>query len=236
MAIFRLGMVYCPGANSTDAKPGSFCYAFRDRSVFLMAKAEHTRDRIIEQAAKLFNQRGFAGASLSELMAATGLKKGGIYNHFASKDELAIAAFDYSVKLASQRQWAAMRSQRRGDHRLRAMVHTFVDSFDEISAWGGCPLMNTAIDSDDAHPQLREKARLAMQQWRQLIEHIVQKAVDQGEFNSQAEPNTVATILIAVLEGALALARLEGDRAPMEQAQFHIDRYIDSLVLTNDTS
>lgn len=197
---------------------------------------EQTRDRIIEQAAKLFNQQGFSGTSLSALMAATGLKKGGIYNHFASKDELAIAAFNYSVQLASQRQFAAMRSQRRADDRLRAMVHTFVDSFDEISAWGGCPLMNTAIDSDDAHPQLREHARLAMNRWRELIEHIVRKGIDRGELISQTDPKVVATIVISVLEGALALARLEGDCCPLQHAHSHLSRYIDSLMMPPDTS
>ncbi|NEQ47356.1 MAG: TetR/AcrR family transcriptional regulator [Leptolyngbya sp. SIOISBB] len=201
-----------------------------------MSKAQHTRDRIIEQAAKLFNQQGFAGVSMSALMAATGLKKGGLYNHFASKDELAIAAFNYSVQLASQRQFAAMRCQRRADDRLRAMVQTFVDNFDEISAWGGCPLMNTAIDSDDAHPQLREHARLAMNRWRELIEHIAQKGVERREFASQTDPRMVATIVISVLEGALALARLDGDRLPMQQAQTHLDSYINSLVWAPDTS
>ena len=201
-----------------------------------MSKAVHTRDRIIEQAAQLFNQQGFAGVSLSALMAATGLKKGGIYNHFASKDELAIAAFHYSVQLASQRQFAAMRSQRQADKRLRVMVETFVDSFDEISAWGGCPLMNTALDSDDAHPQLREQARLAMNRWRELIEHIVQKGLDRGELAPQTQPSAVATILISVLEGALALARLEGDRTPMQHAKTHLDNYINGLVLAPNTS
>ena len=82
-----------------------------------MNKAQITRQRIIEQAAKLFNRQGFSGVSMSELMIATGLKKGGIYNHFASKDELAIAAFRYSVKIASQRQMQAIRGHNRGDDR-----------------------------------------------------------------------------------------------------------------------
>jgi len=200
-----------------------------------MSKAEQTRQRIIKQAAKLFNQQGFAGASMAELMAATGLKKGGIYNHFTSKDELAIAAFDYNVQLASQRQLTALRSQRQGDERLKAMVQAFVEGFDEISAWGGCPLMNTAIDSDDAHPQLRDKARQAMAQWRNLIEQIVQTARDRGEFSPTADPSAVATIVISVLEGALALARLEGDRTSLEQAQTHLDTYISHLAARPDS-
>jgi TetR/AcrR family transcriptional repressor of nem operon len=61
-----------------------------------MTKGEQTRRRIVEAAAPIFNIRGYEGASLSELMAATGLKKGGIYRHFSSKEELAAEAFDYT--------------------------------------------------------------------------------------------------------------------------------------------
>ncbi|MEM6427478.1 MAG: TetR/AcrR family transcriptional regulator [Cyanobacteria bacterium P01_H01_bin.119] len=201
-----------------------------------MSKAEQTRERIIEQAARLFNRQGFAGVSMSALMTATGLKKGGIYNHFASKDELAIAAFDYIVQLTSQRQLSAMRSRRRGDERLKAMVHAFVDSFDEMSTWGGCPLMNTIIDSDDAHPILREKARLAMEKWQHLIECIVQRAIRRGEMTAQSDPKMVATILISVLEGALALARLQSNRTLMQHAQAHLDSYINSLIAPTDAA
>ena len=196
-----------------------------------MNKSQLTRQRIIEQAAKLFNRQGFSGVSMSELMVATGLKKGGIYNHFASKDELAIAAFRYSVKIASQRQMQAIRGNDRGDDRLKAMVRAFADGFDEISEWGGCPLMNTAIDSDDTHPELRERARQAMSRWRSTIEHIVRRAIKRGEMQAQASPELVATIIISSLEGALALARLEGDPTPMQHTQAHLETYINSLAV-----
>ena len=61
-----------------------------------MTKGQQTRRGIIEKAAPLFNQKGYEGTSLSDLMDATGLQKGGIYRHFDSKEELAAAAFDYS--------------------------------------------------------------------------------------------------------------------------------------------
>ena len=74
-----------------------------------MSKAEITRQKIIKEAANIFNQNGYAGSSISDVMKATGLKKGGIYNHFASKDELAIAAFDYARGLLQQRYSQALR-------------------------------------------------------------------------------------------------------------------------------
>src|SRR5438105_15679201 len=65
-----------------------------------MRKGEQTRQEIIRKAAPIFNQRGYDGAALSDLMKATGLEKGGIYRHFESKQQLAAEAFDYAWKLA----------------------------------------------------------------------------------------------------------------------------------------
>jgi len=65
-----------------------------------MTKGEQTRRKIVEAAAPIFNQHGYEGSSLNALMEATGLKKGGIYRHFASKEELAAEAFDYTWEAA----------------------------------------------------------------------------------------------------------------------------------------
>src|SRR5271163_3754272 len=62
----------------------------------IKSRGETTRRRIVEQSASVFNRHGYAGTSMSELMAATGLEKGGLYRHFKSKQSLAAAAFDYA--------------------------------------------------------------------------------------------------------------------------------------------
>ena len=67
-----------------------------------MRKGEQTRQEIIRKAAPIFNQRGYEGAALSELMQATGLEKGGIYRHFDSKQQLASEAFDYAWSKAME--------------------------------------------------------------------------------------------------------------------------------------
>jgi len=70
-----------------------------------MGKSEETRRHIIEKAAVLFNQKGFHGTSIRDIMDATGLTKGGIYGNFKKegadkkgvKEEIALAAFKYAV-------------------------------------------------------------------------------------------------------------------------------------------
>lgn len=194
-----------------------------------MSKAKETRARIISQAASLFNQRGYAGASMSDIMQVTGLKKGGIYNHFNSKDELAIAAFDFAVEQVSQRYLKIFRQHRGAIARLRAVVHTFATAVDEAPVAGGCPLMNTAIDSDDAHPALKERAQQAMADWQGLICRTVHQGRRRGEIRAGVQPDAVATILISTLEGALMLTKLHGDCVHLQRAQVHLDAYIETL-------
>ncbi|HEX4488355.1 MAG TPA: helix-turn-helix domain-containing protein, partial [Terriglobales bacterium] len=67
-----------------------------------MSKGEDTRKRIVAEAAAIFNQKGYEGASLQALMEATGLEKGGIYRHFTSKETVAAEAFDYAWNAAKQ--------------------------------------------------------------------------------------------------------------------------------------
>src|SRR5580765_1175457 len=69
-----------------------------------MAKGEETREHILRQAAEVFNRLGYAGASVSDLEAATGLRTGGIYRHFpGGKDALAREAFRYAVRNFDER-------------------------------------------------------------------------------------------------------------------------------------
>ncbi|NJK61667.1 MAG: TetR/AcrR family transcriptional regulator [Synechococcaceae cyanobacterium SM2_3_1] len=200
-----------------------------------MSKAEDTRSKIIQQAADLFNQQGYAGSSLSDIMAATGLKKGGIYNHFASKDDLALAAFDYAAQLTGQRYTQAVKQKRRAIPRLQAIIHTFCTAPDAMPLKGGCPLLNTAVESDDTHPALRQRVQQAMDQWRYLIRQVVQQGILTDEIQPNVDPEAVATILIATLEGALMLTKLYGDRMYLQRAQLHLEQYVKNLTISPDS-
>jgi TetR/AcrR family transcriptional regulator, transcriptional repressor for nem operon len=196
-----------------------------------MSKTQDTRAHIIHQAATLFNQRGYAGASIADIMAATGLKKGGIYNHFQSKDELAIAAFDYAVQLMQQRYALALRGQRSANVRLQAMINTFCDSAADPPIAGGCPILNTAIESDDAHPALRQRAQQAMDQWQQLLAKILRWGIEHGEVQPSIDPVASASMIIAILEGAVMMSQLYGERVYLERARQHLLAHVKTLLL-----
>lgn len=194
-----------------------------------MRKGEKTREIILQRAAELFNTHGYAGSSLADIMEATGLQKGGIYNHFESKDDLAAAAFDYAFSLVSQRMLGAIRGTR-GIERLLAIIHFFEGYYETPPVRGGCILLNTAIESDDADPRLRERARYFMSQWRDLIRRTVEKGIGLGEIKTTVDGEALATIIISTVEGAIMMSKLYDEGSHIDCAVAHLVTYIESNV------
>ena len=199
-----------------------------------MSKGEQTREMILARAAQLFSQRGYFGSSLADLMQATGLEKGGIYNHFSSKEQLALEAFDYAYGLVEQRVRQALAGKLNAIERLLALVSVFEGIIEDPPVAGGCPILNTAIEADDANEALRERARAAMDSWRTTVHRIVNKGIERQEIRPGVDADEVASILIATLEGAVMLSNLYKDPIYMKRAADHTAHYIETIRSANE--
>jgi AcrR family transcriptional regulator len=184
--------------------------------------------------APVFNRKGFAGTSMADIMAATGLGKGGVYNHFTSKNDAALAAFDHSVAQIRSRLEAALEGRESAADRLRAMADVFAANVTDPPVEGGCPILNTAVDCDDTHPELRDRALEAMDRWHTLIKGTVRKGIARGELQSNVDPNSFATLFISALEGAVVLSRLHDSRAHIDRVMSHISQVIDDMCLEHE--
>ena len=192
-----------------------------------MNKGEITRERIIAQAAPIFNMHGFEGSSMQDVMEAAGLEKGGLYRHFASKEELAVEAFRYSLAGAVRLRTEKLDRSHGAIAQLRSIVQRFVDAPSSIK--GGCPLMNTAIDADDGNAVLRGLARKAFADWSERISAVVREGLASGEIRKKTDPRRIANTMIATLEGALMLSRMEGTKLPLEDAQASLEILIEGI-------
>lgn len=192
-----------------------------------MSKGEQTRAMILARVAPLFNQQGYYGASLSDIMRQTGMEKGGIYNHFKSKEQLALESFDYAYALLDQRIRAALADKKHAIERLYAMLNYFQDLIDDPPIAGGCPILNTAIEADDAQPALRDRARQAMDELRRTVRHIVSKGIERGEIRPDVDADAWASVMIATLEGSVMLSKLYQDSVHMRRAVEHMGNCIE---------
>lgn len=194
-----------------------------------MRKGEQTRQEIIRKAAPLFNQKGYEGTALSDLMEATGLEKGGIYRHFDSKQELAGEAFDHAWKLVMDTRFEGIDDIPNTVDRLRQFLRNFRERRVGLIP-GGCPLLNTAIESDDGNLQLRNKARHALHAWLDRLQSIVEEGQQKGEIRSDISAGECATLIITTLEGSLMMSRLERKADPVVLACRHLEEHLEANV------
>jgi TetR/AcrR family transcriptional repressor of nem operon len=196
----------------------------------IMSKGDDTRKWILDRTAQVFNTRGYFGCSMADILRVTGLQKGGVYNHFGSKEQLALEAFDHAVDLVRARFADALRGKHHAADRLLALVQASRDYMVDPPIPGGCPIMNTAVESDDAHPALRARAIRAMDDWRDLIITTVSRGIERGEVRPSVDPDAFATLLIATVEGGLMMSKLYKDSIHLDRAADSMIRYIESQV------
>ena len=198
-----------------------------------MRKGERTRHEIIRKAAPIFNQRGYEGAALSDLMQATGLEKGGIYRHFDSKQQLASEAFDYAWKIALEARFEGTEAISNAVDRLKQIIRNFRDRRSGLVP-GGCPLLNTAIDSDDGNPRLRARSRQALSSWLERLRSIAEEGRRRGEVRSDVDSEKLATLIVSMLEGGLMVSRLERRDEALDLACRHLEEYLENKVRTQE--
>jgi TetR/AcrR family transcriptional repressor of nem operon len=203
-----------------------------------ITKGERTRARIVATAAPLFNQRGYVGASMADLMAATGLEKGGIYRHFESKDALALAAFDYAAERHRERIFSYIDAHTSAVARLSALGDAIASIVEHPVVKGGCPLLNTAVESDDAkgasYAELRKRARAGMKRLVGYARQIIEQGIASGELQPTIDATQEAEMMIATMEGALMLTKLFDEPRYVLQAATHFAQHAARMARASD--
>jgi TetR/AcrR family transcriptional regulator, transcriptional repressor for nem operon len=194
----------------------------------MATKGERTRADIIQRSAALMNRQGFLAAPMAAVVQATGIQKGGLYRHFESREALAYEALDFAVAQVRARFMQALEGRTGACEQLLALLNAYKDTTCDVPFEGGCPIMNTAIESDHAHPGLRQRAQAAMSGWHGLLVRIVEGGLKAGDIRPGTDPAQVATVFIACTEGAVMLSHLYGDPSPLKAVREHLARYVES--------
>ncbi len=189
-----------------------------------------TKEHIIQQSSALFNTKGYNGCSLQDIMEATGLKKGGIYNHFKNKDEIAFESFDYSFNLVKERFREGLLNCKNSFEKIMAIISVFESFHTNPVTLGGCPIFNTAVDSSGIHPSLTEKARTAINHLKRYIEIKIDEGIESGEFKINIKSEELSTLIISSMEGALIMARVNNDSGPVRTVVKHLKKQLTTSV------
>ncbi|HEX2609094.1 MAG TPA: TetR/AcrR family transcriptional regulator [Flavisolibacter sp.] len=191
-----------------------------------LSKSERTRSYIVEKTAPLFNAKGFAGTSLSDLTEATGLTKGSIYGNFDNKDEVALAAFDYNFHKVTTYLKERILARENAIERLLVYPETYSKFLKIPFLKPGCPILNTATEADDTHPALKEKAKEALRFWKASLENQVKRGIERGEIKRDTDPGAVSVIMMSLIEGAVMQAKVTERSAELKIAMDFLAQWI----------
>lgn len=194
-----------------------------------VTKGQRTRAEIIRRSARLMNRQGFLTVPMSAVIEATGIQKGGLYRHFASREALVYAALDHAVAEVRERFFVALQGRDHACDQLLAFLGAYEAGADAsaVPFEGGCPIMNAAIESDHAHPGLQRRAREAMQSWHGMLARIVTRGIRRGEIHADVDADDEASLLIACIEGAVMLSHLYGNTGALVAARQHLERHVE---------
>lgn len=182
-----------------------------------LSKTENTRAHIIRSTAAIFNKKGYAGTSITDLTKATKLTSGSIYGNFANKEEVALAAFDYNLE--------CFRSviQRAIDHcsgtkeKLLMHIKAFHSSTKLNFPEGGCPIQNALTDADDTLEPLRKRAARGIELWKQDLQLLIDKGIAEGIIKKDTQAEKTALHLIALFEFSFLRYSAEKNRKQSDQ-------------------
>ncbi|MEV4538610.1 TetR/AcrR family transcriptional regulator [Asanoa sp. NPDC049518] len=180
-----------------------------------MGRTSDARNKILEAAKQLLEQRGYSALGVAEICAAAGVPKGSFYYFFESKQALALTVID--EHWAAQRaQWeAVLNSDRAPLSRLRDLF----EATEEVQRVAqrrsgvvvGCMFGNLALELSNQAPEIREQLQAIFDAQIDLIEAVVTQAKDLGAAGPAVDSREAARSIVAQIEGRVLLAKLLND-------------------------
>ncbi|MGI8333204.1 TetR family transcriptional regulator C-terminal domain-containing protein [Actinomadura scrupuli] len=165
------------------------------------------REEIVEAALEQFHAHGFNAAGVKDITDTAGVPKGSFYNHFDSKEALAVVALE--------RYGAGSRMQDLADHavepltRLRAHFEFLRDQSLRRDFTGGCLIGNFGTEIVDHSDVIRAAVRQGLGEWTALIAEALGQAQRAGTLRADLDPETTARFVLNAWEGALIGARAD---------------------------
>ncbi|GAA3236258.1 TetR/AcrR family transcriptional regulator [Actinocorallia longicatena] len=172
-------------------------------------KGDETRDRLLDAAQGLVESRGYFGTGLNQVIEISGAPRGSLYFHFPrGKDQL----IGESVLRAGRSIGEALEAMAGSGATVAELVATALGHLGdrlEESGWSrGCPVATVALETAASSDALQEVCSEVYASW----ERVVRTRLD-----GRPDADDLAVMIIALIEGALLLAKAHRSRDPLDR-------------------
>lgn len=196
-----------------------------------MRDPEATKETILKKSGVLFNTQGYKATSISQITDATGFTKGAIYRHFGSKDDLERETLAFLSNILFGKLRVIIVNESNSVDKLRGIFKFFESYISNPPLKGGCPLLNAAIEVDDAHPALRKEAVKTLTVLKKSLMTILQNGIEHKQLKPDTDVMFFSTLIIAVLEGGIMMSKLEGNNNDIRKMIKHLNDQLETITL-----
>jgi TetR/AcrR family transcriptional repressor of nem operon len=174
----------------------------------------NVREKIVAAGLEGFHSMGFNGCSVDDITRSAGVPKGSFYNHFKSKELLALEVMERYLQAGQHRSL----SERYGSpvKRLKEYFTFLGKAFIDSENSKGCLYGNLANEIADHNPKIRERLKAIFTGWTGALAAIVKEGQAAGEITATQKPEQIAGFLLSAWEGTLVRARCTKDLSPLE--------------------
>lgn len=178
-------------------------------------KGRKTRNHILEESRRLFTSRGFQNTSVSEIIAATGVKKGNLYYYFPSKEELGLAV----LTDAADEFYGILQESLTGKNPVLRILNScdaIMHLMQQSNFVGGCLFGNTALEMSGSNPRYGNILQQVFSRWSERLEQELREAEGMGLLSSPVPAGALAVSIVAILEGGIMLSRVYEDKKALQ--------------------
>jgi len=185
-----------------------------------------SRKAILRAAATIFQEKGYHAASMQDIAEAVDLKKGSLYHHVSSKQEILLALLDEALGLIVERLEGAVTPDLSPGEKLRQAMRAYLAFMAENRSLTSVLLLeyrSLEPEFKDLHIPLRDHVDRI---WQEIIE----EGVATGEFKTQS-PGLASKALLGVLNWTITWYREDGPLPTLEIADHFTDLFLQGLNL-----
>ena len=192
----------------------------------MTTKAELTSQYILETVAPIFNKNGYAATTMSDITNATGLTKGAIYGNFKNKEELAIAAFKFTVNNMMKRIANHLELSNSPIQKLFLISDFYRNYYEFSKQLGGCPVLNIGVDANNQNTLLLKKVREVIEKIQDKVATIIENGIEAGELSTEINAMYYAKRIDTMIQGAIFMTYTMDDEFYMKDTMNQIDQMI----------
>ena len=174
----------------------------------------NVRDKLVAAALELFHTRGYNACGVQDITHAAGVPKGSFYNHFKSKEMLALAVLDLYQTIA---RFDALRDKSIPPiQRLQSHFKSYGAIHVKWRFERGCLMGNFGAEMSPQSQTMRKALKRAFDHWCDAVAEVLQEAKERKEIDAHHNPASLARFLVNAWEGAVLRSKVVRNAAPFE--------------------